>query len=377
MRTQAYINGEFVPAADGRTFEDVSPRDGSVIAAVARGGEEDIDRAVRAARAAFDRGEWALIDPAKRKRVLLKLASLIDEHRDELAELESVDVGHPITDARRVDVPGTRNCFSWYAEAIDKVYGEIAPTGVDALALVGREPLGVVGAVVPWNYPLIVTSWKLAPALATGNSVVLKPAEQSPLSALMLAELASQAGLPDGVLNVVPGFGEEAGGRSDATQTSTRSHSPGRSRSAGAFSATPGSRTARRCRLSSAARVRMSCSPTPGTSTPWHRRSAGGSSTTPGQTCHAGSRVVVDRSVAGELRERIVEFAGSFVPADPALPDTKLGSLVSEEHLNGVLARVDAAAASGGAHARRRAAGASGPGRVVHEPDGDRGRGSK
>ena len=154
---------------------------------MARGSAEDIDLAVRAGRRAFDDGSWALADPRERKRVLLRWATLIDEHLEELAQLESADVGHPITDARNVDVPNARNCIAWYAEAIDKVYGEIAPTGADALALVGREPLGVIGAVIPWNYPLIITAWKLAPALATGNSVVLKPAEQSPLTALALA----------------------------------------------------------------------------------------------------------------------------------------------------------------------------------------------
>ena len=189
----------------------VSPRDGSVIASVARGGDEDVELAVRAARRAFERADWALADPAQRGRVLRRLAELMTEHLEELAQLESLDTGHPIRDARSVDVPNASRCFAWYGEAIDKVYGEIAPTAADALALITREPLGVVGAVVPWNYPLIITAWKLAPALAAGNSVVLKPAEQSPLSALALAELAAEAGVPDGVLNVIPGFGEEAG----------------------------------------------------------------------------------------------------------------------------------------------------------------------
>src|ERR1700760_1260932 len=211
VRTEAFIDGAFAPAADGATFDDVSPLDGVVIASVAAGGSEDVDRAVRAARRSFEAGDWALADPAQRKRVLLRLAELIDEHAEELAQLESADVGHPISDARNVDVVNARNCFAWYGEAIDKVYGEIAPTASDALALIGREPLGVVGAVVPWNYPLIITAWKRGRALGAGNSVVLKPAEQSPLSALALAELAAEAGLPDGVLNAVPGYGEEEG----------------------------------------------------------------------------------------------------------------------------------------------------------------------
>ena len=183
-RTEAFIDGRFVPAADGRTFATVSPRDGTEIAQVARGDAEDVDRAVRAARRAFERGDWALADPAQRGRVLVRLAELMTEHLDELARLESADTGHPIGDARGVDVPNAARCLAWYGEAIDKVYGEIAPTAADALALIAREPLGVVGAVVPWNYPLIIAAWKLGPALAAGNSVVLKPAEQSPLSAL-------------------------------------------------------------------------------------------------------------------------------------------------------------------------------------------------
>ena len=349
MRTEAFIDGRFVPAADGAVFDDVSPRDGSVIASVAACSSEDVDRAVRAARRAFEDGGWALADPAERKRVLLRLAALLDERLEEVAQLESADVGHPIGDARRVDVPAARRCFAWYAEAIDKVYGEIAPTGADALALVGREPLGVIGAVVPWNYPLIVTAWKLAPALATGNSVVLKPAEQSPLSALALAELAAEAGVPDGVLNVLPGFGPDAGeplGRhpdvdkiafTGSVEVGRRflryaGESNGKAVSLELGGKSPHVVLADAADLEAAAQA-----------IGW------GIFYNAGQTCHAGSRVVVERQVADQLEDRLVEFARSLHPADPALPDTKLGALVSDEHLKGVLARVQAAAANGGA----------------------------
>ena len=206
-RTELFVDGRFGPAASGRTFDDIAGRDGSRIAAVAEGGVEDVDRAVAAARRAFDDRRWADQPPAARKRVLLRLAELIREHLEELALLESLDVGKPIRDTLRVDVPSAATTFQWYAETIDKVYGEVGPTGPDALSLVTREPIGVVAAIVPWNYPLIITAWKLGAALATGNSVVLKPASQSPLSALRLAELAAEAGLPDGVLNVVTGPG--------------------------------------------------------------------------------------------------------------------------------------------------------------------------
>ena len=347
MRTEAFIDGGFVPAAEGATFDDVSPRDGTVIASVAAGAAEDVGRAVRAARRAFEAGEWALADPAQRKRVLLRLAELIDEHAEELAQLESADVGHPISDARNVDVVNARNCFAWYAEAIDKVYGEIAPTGADALALIGREPLGVVGAVVPWNYPLIITAWKLAPALATGNSVVLKPAEQSPLTALALAELAAEAGVPDGVLNVVPGYGPDAGeplGRhpdvdkiafTGSVEIGRRflvyaGESNGKAVSLELGGKSPQVVLADAADLDAAADA-----------IGW------GIFYNAGQTCHAGSRVVVAREVADPLAEKLIEFAREFAPADPASPDTRLGAMISEEHLDGVLARVARATSDG------------------------------
>ena len=237
--------------------------------------------------------------------MLLRLAELIDEHAEELAQLESADVGHPISDARNVDVVNARNCFAWYAEAIDKVYGEIAPTGADALALIGREPLGVVGAVVPWNYPLIITAWKLAPALATGNSVVLKPAEQSPLTALALAELAAEAGVPDGVLNVVPGYGPDAGeplGRhpdvdkiafTGSVEIGRRflvyaGESNGKAVSLELGGKSPQVVLADAADLDAAADA-----------IGW------GIFYNAGQTCHAGSRVVVAREVADPLAEKL------------------------------------------------------------------------
>jgi acyl-CoA reductase-like NAD-dependent aldehyde dehydrogenase len=347
VRTQAFIDGRFVPAADGRTFPDVSPREGRVIAEVARGSSEDIDRAVRAARRTFEAGGWATCDPVQRKRVLLRWAELIDEHADELAHLESTDVGHPIGDAHRVDVPGARNCVAWYAEAIDKVYGEIAPTGVDALALVAREPIGVIGAVVPWNYPLIVTAWKLAPALAAGNSVVLKPAEQSPLTALALAELAAEAGVPTGVLNVVPGYGEEAGeplGRHPEVDkiTFTGSVEVGRR-----FLLYAGQSNGKAVSLELGGKSPHVVLADLADLEAASQAIGWGIFYNNGQTCHAGSRVIVQDAIADELTERLVAFARGLTPADPALPDTELGALVSDEHLAGVLHRVGRAAQTG------------------------------
>ncbi|MDH5277729.1 MAG: aldehyde dehydrogenase family protein, partial [Actinomycetota bacterium] len=211
LRSGAYIGGNVVEAASGATFENYSPTTGEVLNVVSSSDSADVDRAVAAARAAFEKGEWAHATPTDRKEVLVRLSHLIRDNAEELALLDTLDMGKPITDALTSDVPGAASVWQWHAEAIDKLYDEVAPTGRGDLAMVRRVPLGVVGAVVPWNYPLDMASWKCAPALATGNSVVLKPAEQSPLSALRLAELATQAGVPDGVFNVLPGFGETAG----------------------------------------------------------------------------------------------------------------------------------------------------------------------
>ncbi|MEW6694885.1 MAG: aldehyde dehydrogenase [Pseudomonadota bacterium] len=208
---RAVIDGRRVDAADGRTFDCLSPVDGRLLTRVARGGPADIDAAVAAARAAFEDRRWAGMAPAARKRVLIRFAERILAHGDELALIETLDMGKPLRYARGVDVNSAANCIRWYGEAVDKVYDQIAPTPQTALALITREPVGVVGVIVPWNYPMIMAAWKIAPALAAGNSVVLKPSEKSPLSALRLAELALEAGIPPGVFNVVPGFGPEAG----------------------------------------------------------------------------------------------------------------------------------------------------------------------
>ncbi len=347
IRSQAFLDGEFAPAASGRTFATVSPRDGRELAQVARGDREDVDRAVRAARRAFERGDWALADPAQRGRVLIRLAELMDAHLEELALLEALDTGHPIGDARAVDVPNAARCFAWYGEAIDKVYGQIAPTAADALALISREPLGVVGAVVPWNYPLIIAAWKLAPALATGNSVVLKPAEQSPLSALALAELAAEAGIPPGVLNVVPGYGEEAG------------EALGRHPEVDKIAFTGSVAVGRRFQLYAGESNGKSVSLELGGKSPqlvladapdldaaasaigW------GIFYNAGQTCHAGSRVIVARSIADELVALLQEQAGRFVPGDPLEESTVLGALISDEHLDTVIGHVERARADG------------------------------
>jgi len=205
------INGEHIDARSGERFAATNPATGTTITEVALGDAADIDTAVTSARMAFDDGRWSQRSPRDRGQALIRLAELIHANADELQLLETLDVGKPIRYSGRVDVNQAAHTYAWYGEAADKLYGEIAPTGPSALGLITREPLGVVGAVTPWNFPMMMNSWKLAPALLAGNSVVLKPAEQSPLTAIRIGEIALEAGIPPGVLNVVPGYGETAG----------------------------------------------------------------------------------------------------------------------------------------------------------------------
>src|SRR5579863_3078665 len=211
MEGRALIGGQLCGSSSGREFQKENPATGRPLVSVAACEAEDIDRAVRCAREAFEAGIWSRLAPADRKKRLLRLAELMQQHSTELALLETLDMGKPITDSVSVDVPLSATCIAWNGEAIDKLYDEIAPTDPSITALITREPLGVVAAVVPWNFPLLMACWKVGPALAAGNSVVLKPAEQSPLSAIALGQLALEADIPPGVLNVVPGFGETAG----------------------------------------------------------------------------------------------------------------------------------------------------------------------
>lgn len=326
-----FIDGDHVRPRSTATFADVSPRDGSLLAHVPNGDARDIDAAVTAARRAFDDGRWRDMAPRTRKRKLVAFADAVEAHAEDLALLESLDVGKPIGDALRVDVPGCAGTIRWYAEAIDKVYDEVAPTGPGALALVRREPVGVVGAVVPWNYPLILAAWKIAPALAAGNTCVLKPAEQSPLSALLLGRLASEAGLPDGVLNVVPGDGPSAG------------EPLGRHLSVDALAFTGSTEVGRRFLIYAAESNLKEVSLELGGKSPQvvfadcpdldaaAEAIAWGIFYNAGQTCHAGSRLVVDTAVEDDVLDRIAAVAATLQPADPLDPRTRMGAIVSPE----------------------------------------------
>ncbi len=344
---RAWIDGRPVDARDGATFDDHSAIDGRVLATVASGDTADVDAAVRAARRAFESGVWSRAPLRERKRVLRRFAELIVEHVDELALLETLDVGKPIRESLAVDVPGAAHCIEWFAETVDKQYGEIAPTDSGSLALITREPLGVIGAVVPWNYPLIISSWKIAPALAAGNSVVLKPAEQSPLTALVLARLAAEAGLPDGVLNVVPGFGPTAGA------------ALGRHLDVDKIAFTGSGDVGRRFLAYAAESNMKSVSLECGGKSPQlvfadaADLDAAASSVAlgifynQGETCNAGSRLLVDARIADDFTAAVARAGDAMVLGDPLEPATAVGALVDRAQFDRVANYVTLGVAEG------------------------------
>ncbi len=335
--TRLFIDGEFTPALSGETLASVSPRDQSLVAHVASGGPEDIDRAVRAARAAFEDGRWRGLDPGQRKRIMLRWADLVLEHAEELALLDTLQMGKPITESVRVDVVKTAQTIRWYAEAIDKTYDEVAPAPHSALALITREPLGVIGAVVPWNYALMIASWKLAPALATGNSVVLKPAEQTPLGALLLARLAHEAGIPSGVLNVVPGRGEAAGQALGRHRDVDKIAFTGSPEVARLFQVYAGESNGKQVAVEAGGKSPQLVLPdadiaSAASAVAW------GVFYNAGQTCNAGSRLIVHASVKDRLLEEILKTTEStFTVGDPLDPATVMGPIADTAQLEKVL----------------------------------------
>ena len=341
LPSTGFVDGSFRPAVSGAHFESVNPATGEVFNRISEYGAQDVDFAVTKAREAFELGVWSKRAPVQRKAVLLKLARLVHRNRHELAVMESLDSGKPVRDCQTVDIPETVNCLQWHAEAIDKLYDQVAPVGEDALAIVVREAAGVVGCVLPWNFPLLMMAWKIGPALAAGNSVIVKPAEQTSTTALRLAELGMEAGLPPGVLNVLTGggsCGEALGRHHDVDVVSfTGSTEVGR-------------QFLRYAADSNLKRVVLEC----GGKNPcvvlddaedldlvaghvlnaafWNM----------GENCSANSRLIVQRSVKPALLERILARAREWRTGDPLDPVNNLGALVSAEHYEKVAAYVDA-----------------------------------
>ncbi len=343
LPTGAFTDGAFRPSISGKTFETVNPATGEKLADIAACGAADVDFAVEKAREAFDDGRWSKLPPSDRKDVLIRLAKLMTRNARELAVMESVDSGKTIYDCETVDVPETIHCLKWHAEAIDKIYDQVSPPSDDHIAMVLREPIGVVGLVLPWNFPLLMLSWKIGPALAAGCSVVVKPAVETTQTALRLAELAMEAGLPRGVLNVVPGGGAEVG------------EPIGRHMDIDMVSFTGSTVTGKRFLTYSAESNAKEVVLEMGGKNPaivmedaenLDRVAAhvvSGAFWNMGENCSASSRLIVHKDVKAELLKRIANHAKHWNIGDPLDPETRMGALVSADHYNKVCGYLDQA----------------------------------
>ena len=344
IRHQLFINGEFVDALSGETLATLNPHDNSVIAQVAMAGHADVDLAVKAAQQAFP--AWSRMPAADRGRILLKLADLIEANGEELARLESLDTGHPIRDCRMLDVPRTAGCFRYFGGMADKFQGETIPVDAGFLNYTLREPLGVVGQVVPWNFPLMFTSWKMAPALAAGNTIVLKPAEITPLTTLKIAELMREAGMPAGVVNILPGLGHVAGQYIAEHPDIAK------------IAFTGSTATGKRIVQASAGNLKKVQLELGGkganivfedanliaavNGAAWaifHNQ---------GQACIAGSRLVLHENIADAFLEKFIALANSIRLGNPLDPETEMGPLTSAMHRDRVLNYVEVAKSQGG-----------------------------
>ena len=319
----------------------VNPATGKTLVQITSCDRADVDRAVGAARRSFEDGRWSRQSPEQRKETLLRFAQLLEENAEEIARLDTLDAGKPITDCRTIDLPETVKCFRWYAEAADKLFHSVAPTGPRHLGLIVREPVGVVAAVLPWNFPALMFAWKVAPALAVGNSVVVKPSKLTSLSAIRMTELAAQAGVPDGVLNIVPGSGEKVG------------RALGRHRDVDAVSVT-GSTEVGRLFLgySSESNLKKVVLELGGKNPQIVLADApdfeivaqdvlSAGYWNMGENCSAGSRLLVHYSIKDELLESVVKHATEWTVGDPLDPVTKVGPMVEERHMEKVLGYIE------------------------------------
>jgi 4-guanidinobutyraldehyde dehydrogenase/NAD-dependent aldehyde dehydrogenase len=332
---RAFVNGRYEDAMSGETRPTMSPADGQKLADVANCGIEDADRAVEVARAAFESGVWSKMAPADRKMVLVRWAELIEANAEEIALLECMDVGKPIADTTGVDVPAAARTIRWSGEAIDKVYDQISPAPADCLALVQRLPLGVVAAIVPWNFPLSTTAWKLAPSLATGNSVILKPASNTPLSALRIAGLASEAGLPDGVLHVLPGPGGSLGKHLSLHNDIDGLTFTGSTEIGKQLMQYSGQSNLKRTFLELGGK-----SPNIVFADANLEKAAMFAAIAVfyngGQTCTAGTRLIVENSVKDKFVEMVIENSKGWMPGDPMDPATSMGPMIDTSQLKTV-----------------------------------------
>ena len=346
--TRLFIDGEYVAAKGGGTFATINPATGQTLAQISQAGAEDVDLAVKAARRAFRDGRWSRMAPRTRMGVMYRFADLVEEHLEQFALLDTLDMGKPINEMLTIDGPGSVLTFRFFAECIDKMEGQVTNTAAEAFHYILREPLGVVGCVVPWNYPLMMAAWKIAPALAAGNSVVLKPAEQTPMSALLLAKLFTEAGGPPGVLNVVNGYGEETGKALALHMDVDKIAFTG--------SVEVGKLMMIYAGQSNMKRVTTEC----GGKTPQIimgdvkdldtavQYAINGIYGNQGEVCNAGSRLLVDKKIHDQFVEKfLAKCSSAFVPGDPLDPATTMGPLVNDEQQKRVLGYIDAGVKEG------------------------------
>ena len=342
IETRAFVQGQYQAAQSGETFECISPVDGRVLGQVASCDLADAELAVKSARAAFDSGVWSRIAPAKRKAKMIRFAELLMANAEELALLETLDMGKPISDSLGIDIPAAANAIRWSAEAIDKLYDEVAPTPHDQLGLVTREPVGVVAAIVPWNFPLLMSSWKLGPALATGNSVILKPSEKSPLTAIRVAALAVEAGIPAGVFNVLPGHGHTVGKALALHMDVDTIVFTGSTKIAKQLLIYSGESNMKRVWLEAGGK-----SPNIVFADAPDLQAAADAAATAiafnqGEVCVAGSRLLVESAIKERFLPMVVEALQRWKPGHALDPRTRVGALVDDGHLATVLGFIEA-----------------------------------
>jgi acyl-CoA reductase-like NAD-dependent aldehyde dehydrogenase len=335
--TRLLVNGEWVEPASGKYYDAVNPTTGEPVASVADADATDVDRAVNAARAAFE-GPWSAMHPADRGRLIAKLAQLVHDNAQQLAEIDAIDAGKPVTNSLRVDIPAAVDCFEYYAGWADKIHGETVPVRGPMFTYLLRQPVGVVGQIIPWNFPVMMAAWKLAPALATGNTVVLKPAEQSPLSALRLGELCLEAGLPPGVVNIVTGFGETGAALVEHPDVDKI-----------AFTGSPEvGRIIVRASAGSLKKVSLEL----GGKSPnvvladadleaAIRGASAGVFFNQGEVCSAGSRILVENKIYDNFMDGLDKRSRTIKVGDPLDPETYMGPVVSDEQFDRVLSYID------------------------------------
>ncbi|WP_136478750.1 aldehyde dehydrogenase [Pseudomonas sp. DG56-2] len=344
---RAFVDGQYCASVSGDTFDCSSPVDGRQLVQVASCDSADAESAVAAARRSFDSGVWAQQAPAQRKRVLIAFADLLLANAEELALLETLDMGKPIADSLNIDIPAAANAIRWHAEAIDKIYDEVAATASDQLGLVTREPVGVVAAIVPWNFPLMMACWKLGPALATGNSVILKPSEKSPLTAIRVAQLALDAGIPAGVLNVLPGYGHTVGKALALHMDVDTLVFTGSTRIAKQLMVYAGESNMKRVWLEAGGKspnIVFADAPDLQAAAD---AAAAAIAFNQGEVCIAGSRLLVERSIKERFLPMVVEALKAWKPGHALAPDTRVGALVDSTQLDTVLGYIAAGKADG------------------------------